>query len=255
MNYSNTGSSRRAASTAPLEEPIRAELFSVERLEQHAESLAAAQRVSEKVGAARRHAPRLHANTKVLIATYRAIVNATRAHQPITPAAEWLLDNFHVVEEQIREIKDDLPPSFYRMLPKLADGPLAGYPRVFGVAWALVAHTDSAFDVLKLTRLVVAYQRVQPLTIGELWAIAITLRITLVEDLRRLIEIVVARLNDAERAEVIAGHILAEPGNSAPQSPDALLPGTVSATLITRLEQRLPGLDKRLVAHFRNWKK
>ncbi len=81
------------------------------------------------------------------------------------------------------------------MLPKLADGPLQGYPRVFGVAWALVAHTDSGFDVEKLKRFVEAYQKVQPLTIGELWALAITLRITLVENLRRLAESVVAGLS------------------------------------------------------------
>ncbi len=143
-------------------------------------------------------------NTRVLIETYRAIVSATYARQPITPAAEWLLDNFHVVDEQIREIKDDLPPGFYRRLPKLADGPLAGYPRVFGVAWALVAHTDSAFDVQKLTRFVEAYQRVQPLTIGELWAIAITLRITLVENLRRLAEAIVARIAAGQLADEIA---------------------------------------------------
>jgi cyclic beta-1,2-glucan synthetase len=191
-----------------LEEAIRAELFSVERLEQHAESLAAAQRVTQDAGAARRHAPRLYANTKVLIAAYRAIVSATRAHQPITPAAEWLLDNFHIVDEQIREIKDDLPPGFYRLLPKLADGPLAGYPRVFGIAWALVAHTDSAFDVLKLTRFVVAYQRIQPLTIGELWAIAITLRITLVENLRRLAEAIVASLDASRQADALADRTL-----------------------------------------------
>ncbi|MGH6876073.1 MAG: glycosyl transferase, partial [Rhizomicrobium sp.] len=211
MNYSHRRfAAGHNSSIAPVEEPIRAELFSVERLEQHAESLAAAQKVSGKGGPSRQHAARVHANTKVLVSAYRAIVAATRAHQPITPAAEWLLDNFHVVDEQIREIKDDLPPGFYRLLPKLAEGPLAGYPRVFSVAWALVAHTDSAFDIHKLTRLVVAYQRVQPLTIGELWAIAITLRITLVENLRRLAEAIVVRLDAGRQAGALADRILAK---------------------------------------------
>ena len=216
MNYSNRGDFPGHVTAFALgEEPIRAELFSVERLEQHAESLALAQRVTEKRGAARSHTPRLYDNTKVLLAAYRAIVGATRLHEPITPAAEWLLDNFHIVDEQIREIKDDLPPGYYRMLPKLADGPLAGFPRVFGVAWALVAHTDSAFDVLKLTRLVVAYQRVQPLTIGELWAIAITLRITLVENLRRLAEAIVARIDASRQADALADRTLGTETSSA----------------------------------------
>ena len=228
MSYANPiGSSRRAAAFASVDEPIRAELFSVERLEQHAESLAAAQRVSEKGSGANRHAPRLYANAKLLIVAYREIVNATRAHQPITLAAEWLLDNFHVVDEQIREIKDDLPPGFYRMLPKLADGPLAGYPRVFGVAWALIAHTDSAFDVLKLTRLVAAYQRVQPLTIGELWAIAITLRITLVENLRRLAEAIVMRLDASRLADALMDRILGTKTSS----------GETAATVMHSLDQ------------------
>ena len=116
---------------------------------------------------------------------YRDIARAVDAGGAITPAAEWLLDNFHVVEEQISEIRTDLPPGYYRKLPKLADGPFIGYPRVFGMAWAYVAHTDSHFDSETLRRFVLAYQRQDPLTIGELWAIAITLRIVLVENLRR----------------------------------------------------------------------
>ena len=136
------------------EEPIRSELFSIERLEQHAESLAAAQRVTPRPGVGRQLAPRLRDNSRVLLATYRAIGKAIREGRAITPAAEWLVDNFHIVEEQIREIHDDLPRGFYRQLPKLATGPLEGYPRVFGLAWAFVAHTDSRFDPETLCRFV-----------------------------------------------------------------------------------------------------
>src|SRR6266545_3821956 len=98
-------------------------------------------------------------NEEVLLEAYRAIASTVGAGRAITPAAEWLLDNYHLVEGQIREIRDDLPPGYYRQLPKLAGGPLAGYPRVFGVAWAFVAHTDSRFDPEMLRRFVRAYQR------------------------------------------------------------------------------------------------
>jgi len=196
------------ASPRPPEQPIRAELFSIERLEQHAESLARAQRVTSQPERGRRLANRLSDNTKVLNQTYRTIVHANSTRQPVTPAAEWLMDNFHIIDEQVREIKNDLPPGFYRRLPKLSDGPLQGYPRVFGVAWALIAHTDSGFDVQKLTRFVEAYQRIQPLTIGELWALAITLRITLVENLRRLAEAIVAKLSASQLADSLADGIL-----------------------------------------------
>src|SRR6185295_18177146 len=123
-----------AAGRRELEEPILGELFSIERLEQHAESLAAAQRVTPTPGRGRSLARRLRDNGRVLLAAYRDIGAAIREERAITPAAEWLVDNFHIAEEQIREIRDDLPRGYYRQLPKLADGPLAGYPRVFGLA-------------------------------------------------------------------------------------------------------------------------
>src|SRR5258706_3204865 len=162
------------------EEPIRAELFSIERLEQHAVSLAAAQRVPSKRSKGRALLPRVKENRRFLTQGYRSIAYAVREEHAITPAAEWLVDNFHIIEEQIREIIDDLPPGFYHELPKLAEGHLEGYPRVFGVAWAFVAHTDSRFDPDWLKRFVRAYQKSHPLEIGEIWALAISLRIVLV---------------------------------------------------------------------------
>jgi len=193
---------------ADAQEPIRAELFSVERLEQHAESLAVAQRVAEKTTGEKRLANRLHDNGRVLLAAYRAIASAIRDERAITPAADWLVDNFHAVEEQIRDIGSDLPRGYYRQLPKLAEGPLEGYPRVFGLAWALVAHTDSRFDPEVLCRFACAYQRVQPLTIGELWAVPITLRIVLVENLRRCAEQIVKSGLARGEADALADLIL-----------------------------------------------
>ncbi|HVB99291.1 MAG TPA: glycosyl transferase, partial [Candidatus Dormibacteraeota bacterium] len=133
---------------------------------------------------------------------------AIRDEHAITPAAEWLVDNFHIVDEQLREIRDDLPAGYYRRLPKLASGHLEGYPRVYGVAWAFVAHTDSRFDPEVLRRFVAAYQRVQPLTIGELWAVAITLRVVLVENLRRIAERIVRSRANCQEADALADSLL-----------------------------------------------
>ena len=95
-----------------LEEPIRAELFSAERLEQHAESLAAAQRVTTTPRKGGALLARVLDNGRVLLESYRAIAQAIREERAITPAAEWLVDNYHIVDEQLREIRDDLPPAF-----------------------------------------------------------------------------------------------------------------------------------------------
>jgi len=93
----------------------------------------------------------------------------------VVPAAEWLLDNYHLIEQHIREIRDDLPPGYYRQLPKLAEGPFAGYPRC-SASPGRSSPIPTVISIRILQRFVVAYQRVQPLTIGELWAVAITIR-------------------------------------------------------------------------------
>ncbi len=175
----------RLADPGGEDNPIRFELFSSERLQQHAVSLATAQKASVQPNGFKLM-PRVRENSRVLFEAYKVIGKAARERRAITPAAEWLLDNFHVIEEQINEINLYLPEKFYRQLPKLTGGFLVGYPRVYGIAWAMVAHTDSRFSPEQLTLFIRAYQGVQPLTIGELWAIPISLRIVMIENLRRL---------------------------------------------------------------------
>ena len=192
-------------------EPIRGELLSPERLADRARELAGGSRILPKGSPGRRMLPRLEENARVLLACYRNVAQAIAHERPISPAAEWLADNWHIVQEQLREIRDDLPPSFYRELPKLADGPLAGFPRVTGIAWTFAEHTDSRIDIETLARFVEAYQTVQPLTIGELWAVAITLRLVLVENLRRLAEGIVRRRVEREEADALADAALAGP--------------------------------------------
>ncbi len=237
----------------PLEEPIRAELFGIERLEQHAESLAAAQPVMRASARGRRLLPRVEDNGRVLREGYRVIARAIREERAITPAAEWLVDNFHIVDEQLREIRDDLPPGFYRELPKLADGPLAGYPRVYGLAWAFVAHTDSRLDPETLRRFVNAYQRVQPLTIGELWAVAITLRVVLVENLRRLAETIVRGRAARQEADALADDVLGLGGGPVDPSVrglqwvgDAPLVTAFAVQLVQRLREQDPAVTPAL---------
>ncbi|MEX1073818.1 MAG: glycosyl transferase, partial [Burkholderiales bacterium] len=257
----------RASQAVPWnsEESIREELFSIERLEQHAESLAAAQRVTARPIAGRSLAVRLKDNESALLEAYRAIAGAVGEGRAVTPAAEWLLDNYHLVDAQIREIRDDLPPGYYRQLPKLADGPFAGYPRVFGVAWAFVAHTDSRFDPGMLRRFVRAYQRVQPLTIGELWAVAITLRIVLVENLRRGARRIVMSRVARQEADALADRLLAPEapaaGTIAPilrHHERAPLPESFAVQLVQRLRDQDPKatpvllwLEERLAAQAR----
>ena len=231
--------------------PVRADLFGTERLEHHAQTLAAAQAIV--VGTripVTSLSRRVKQNATILLDAYRTCATALQAGQTIAPAAEWLLDNFHLVEQQLRQIHDDLPPGYYRQLPKIAKGPLAGYPRVFGLAWAYVAHTDSLMSGPVLARYVRAYQQVQPLMIGELWAVAITLRIVLIENMRRLaVQIVdghALRLRaDAIVDAVLAAHQIAGKSQLAvmQQAVAEFESGPLPHIVAAQIAKRLRGFD------------
>ena len=225
------------------EKPFQAEFFSVERLEQFAQTLAATHKTVTKKGHAQL-LPRLEDNGRKLEAAYRALVEALRQGQGISPAAEWLVDNYHIIEEQLREIRQDLPTSYYHELPKLASGELEGYPRIYSVALALIAHTDSRLDTNTLQRFIAAYQTVAPLSIGELWAVAITLRLALVENLRRLAITIARARAQREEADKLADKLL-EVASLQPANVMSFLTERIgkreklSQTFLVQLVQRL----------------
>lgn len=171
-----------------IQQPIRAELFGAQRFEEHGRSLAAAQAVlpagSDHTGPP--FFPRVQENIAAIRLAYDYIALTSRSGHYVTPAAEWLLDNFHLVEAQLQQIQDGVPHRYYADLPKLADKPLQGLPRVYGIAWAYVAHTDSVLDPVLFTAFLHAYQEVSELNLGELWALPTTLRVVLLENLRRM---------------------------------------------------------------------
>ena len=134
--------------------PIREELYGLERLEELATSLAVKQRISFSAFSVLPLHARLRDNANALLSSYQESAAELEGGGSVVPAAEWLLDNYHSVEEQVREIRDDLPIAYYRQLPKLAVGSLSGYPRIFAIAWAFVAHTDSHIDPETLIRFI-----------------------------------------------------------------------------------------------------
>ena len=142
---------RRTVAIWDDSQPVSAELFGAERARQHARSLAASQAITLRPLRVHSVIDRLKDNAGALLQSYKEVSEAIAQGKTVTPAAEWLIDNYHQVEEQIAQTRADLPQGFYDQLPKLADGHLAGHPRIFGLVWAHVAHTDSRFDPALLT--------------------------------------------------------------------------------------------------------
>jgi cyclic beta-1,2-glucan synthetase len=184
----------------PDRPPTSPPLFSHEQLESHALALATAHALSADPRRARPLLPRLDESAARLENAYQFLSTIARSDPQPVASEDWLRDNYHVVQDQIREVRQDLPRKFYLELPKLAQGPYEGYPRVYLIARELIAHTAGRFDLETLVDFTAAYQRAAPLSIGETWAIPIMLRLGLVEELRRLVDGVVSARHSREQA-------------------------------------------------------
>ncbi len=212
----NRGNNPPRAQASSL--PLRAELFSGEQLQRHARTLAGQHRLDPRHGPNRLLA-RLTENEQILIQTYDLLTAAEAQGVRVAPAGEWLLDNYHLIEQQIRMTRLHLPRTYSRELPRLVAGPTAGFPRVYDIALELIAHVDGRVNAENLSGFVAAYQSVSPLTLGELWAVPIMLRLALIENLRGVAADIARRRRDQDLANQWADRLLA----AAEKGPKAVL--------------------------------
>lgn len=192
------------------EQPLRSELFSIRQLELHAKTLAGWHEVRTSRGwaAARDQLlPRLRSNEIVFADTYQLLSDAVTRGRRVTPAAEWFLDNYYLIEEQIRAARRHLPRAYSRELPRLMNDSTPGHPRVYGIALELISHADGRVDGESVRAFTTAYQSVKSLSLGELWAIPIMLRLALLENLRRVAKRITAGRRDREHAAQWIEHI------------------------------------------------
>ncbi len=191
-----------------FEDPIRSELLNVTHLEEIAFDMAQDHNVYFKNIRGANLSKRVNENEKVLIESFKFIVKSVKEERLITPAAEWFIDNFYIIEEQLKDIRENLPIEFYKELPKLSNGKFKNFPRIYAIAWEFVARTDSLFNPEHLKLLLRFYQNNKVLSIGELWAISITIRIVLIENLRRLSARIVGSELAREQADQVADELL-----------------------------------------------
>jgi len=236
------------ANASAKQQPYRGELLSAERLAQRAHELALGQSTATTPP---KGTPLLDLVDRAAAELERhnaALSSVARSQRAISPAAEWLLDNYYLLEEQVRTVREDLPQGYGEELPWLTSGDNAGFPRVFEMAVTLLTHTDARVDQEYLLRFVDGYQGVTPLTIGEVWAVPIMLRVALVENIRRLALRIVATLQAGLEADDWADRLLF----AAQDAPDTLR-GLIdrldqqqrepAPAFVARLSQRLQGHD------------
>jgi cyclic beta-1,2-glucan synthetase len=169
-------------------------------MKQHGKSLAAMHSIADG-RAPDQLLARLADNETILNQTCHLLTTATQANRRIAPAGEWLLDNFYLIEQQIRTARRHLPRGYSQVLPRLLKGPSAGLPRVYDLALETISHSDARVDPESLRAFVASYQTVTELNLGELWAIPIMLRLALIENLRRVAAVIASDRRDRDLAD------------------------------------------------------
>jgi cyclic beta-1,2-glucan synthetase len=187
---------------------LRSEILSADQLKHHAVALAASHSIDRRPGKDRL-LPRLAENERTLATVYNVVTGSATPGQRILPAEAWLLDNFYLIEEQIALARRHLPRGYSRQLPRLAGGPMAGFPRIYGIALQLISHQDGRVDRDNATAFLSAYQTVEPLILGELWAFPIMLRLGLLENVRRVGVRIALRREEQDVAVAWADRMLA----------------------------------------------
>ena len=233
--------------TAPddlLAGPIRGELLGAEHLAERARLLARSQRVAAKPTRRRaRLLVRLDETRAIIDQAHEQLAGAADREVNVSPAGEWLLDNLHVVQEHIREVRESLPRGYYRELPELASGALAGYPRVYEIAITLISHTEARIELESVDLFLGAFQQVRPLLIGELWAIPAMLRLGLIESVRRMALRTVGG-STSWRPRTAGPRVLSDPGDRTAEAAAALHefvsdPPPLTPTFVSRLLTQL----------------
>ncbi|MCL5736897.1 MAG: cyclic beta 1-2 glucan synthetase, partial [Actinobacteria bacterium] len=197
---------------------LRSELLSIEQLRYHAVALAGTHKVGPRPGKDRL-LPRLTDNEHVLLSAYGTVSAAAAAGQRITPADAWLLDNFYLIEQQIALARRHLPRGYSRELPRLIEGPFAGFPRIYDLALDLISHQDGRIDQDNAAAFIGAYQTADPVNLGELWAFPIMLRLGLLENIRRVAIRIAARREERDLATSWADKMI----NVADREPQKLI--------------------------------
>ncbi|TDV72300.1 GH36-type glycosyl hydrolase domain-containing protein [Pseudomonas sp. LP_7_YM] len=198
LDFCRTGQS--SSPRFEYEAILRSELFSADQMASHGIALAGLHRLSA-LSARDSMLSRLDDNEQLLVRSCTALAQAQKSSRRVTPAAEWLLDNYFLVEDHIRTARTHLPKGYSRELPRLSNGPSAGLPRVYDIALETISHGDGRVDEQSLSRFIESYQTVMPLALGELWAIPIMLRLALIENLRRVASRVMANADERNLAD------------------------------------------------------
>jgi len=176
-------------------------MLGAEELEKYAAQIARNHQLADKAGSPRDLVARLDDNYQEIISVYKSLTTGNRRDSSLTPSAEWLLDNFYIIEEQVKIIRRDLIKHRKTELGLLKGGYLKGFPRIYAVALEMVAHLDGKLEAKTIIGFLKAYQSQTVLAMSELWILPLMLEAALIENIRTLCERVIVSYVERQKVE------------------------------------------------------
>lgn len=176
-----------------------------ERLRHHAAGVAKSHGTEPHLKPAKILLKHLEANYGRISFIYRYLNEKAKTGRQMSPASEWILDNYYLIEEQAKEAKQELHQERFIKLPVLNQGYLKSYPRIYGIALELISHTDGRLEQKEVVDFVAAYQEHRVLTQKEVWSLPLMLKTALLEYIRHLADKVYDTETNWDEANRIAG--------------------------------------------------
>ncbi|SET37424.1 Cellobiose phosphorylase [Natronincola peptidivorans] len=163
-------------------------LLTPEELENHAREIAKNHTVFHDKKSLKYLLKRLDNNFHKIASVYEGLNKAVVEKHELSPASEWLLDNFYKVEEQVKEARQNLSREQFLKLETRNAGYLKGYPRAYEIALEYISHTDGKLEEKLLISYIKAYQSQRVMTIAEVWSLSLMIRCALIENIRIVCE-------------------------------------------------------------------
>lgn len=179
-----------------------------EELERHAVQISTHFSETKRISSKRKLIKSLDKSFETIIKAYEYIDKEIDNKQDMVPAAEWLLDNLYLIQKEYKDVKYNMPESYYKNLPVISKGIMKGYPRVYHIAVEIISHTDGMIDEERVESFIKVYQRNTILNSGELWALPIMLRIALIQNISHIVEKIVYALKEKRKGEIVADRII-----------------------------------------------
>ena len=172
-----------------------------EELVEHGKKVAIEHSVSKKQNFLNWPVPRMNENYAYIKSVYKDLNDDVQKKGTVPPAAEWLLDNFYIIEDLVKGLRRDITKKNYFKLPKIVTGPLKGHARIYAVAEELVDHTNGQIDEKILAVYLKGYQSHNILYDREIWALPMVIRLVMLETIRYLCETIKKTYTQWHRAD------------------------------------------------------